>query len=263
MSERLYDLLIARATVGLSSSESVELAALLGAADPRDVASMEATLARLGQAFESADAIVVDEPLPAPLRERLLADVPPAATLTRDGTSAPRIVRGDADAVIAKLRVISRLGWIVAAASIVLAAAIVLTRPAPVVPADLIRIVDAAGDVIRLPFTPQADGPAAATGVVVWSDTLQRGYVQLNGLPANDPTLKQYQLWVVDPGRAAQPIDAGVFDAVDANGVAMPFGSKLPVKTPAAFAITSEKPGGVVVTQGPLLLVAPNEANAP
>jgi anti-sigma-K factor RskA len=96
------------------------------------------------------------------------------------------------------------------------------------------------------------------TGDVVWSDSLQAGFMRLRGMPANDPAREQYQLWIVDPERAAQPVDGGVFDIRDATGeIIVPIQAKLAVDDPAAFAITLEKPGGVVVSAGPLLVVAP------
>ena len=98
---------------------------------------------------------------------------------------------------------------------------------------------------------------ASVTGDVVWNNDEQRGYLRLVGMPANDPSVAQYQLWIVDPDRDANPIDGGVFD-VPASGeeVLIPIDAKLQVVTPAAFAITREQPGGVVVSAGPLLLVA-------
>lgn len=84
-------------------------------------------------------------------------------------------------------------------------------------------------------------------------------------LSPNDPTQRQYQLWVVDPSRDKHPVDGGVFDIAscpaDANTtpsgeVIVPIVCKLPVASPAAFALTVEKPGGVVVSAGPLVLVA-------
>lgn len=67
------------------------------------------------------------------------------------------------------------------------------------------------------------------------------------GLPALDEGL-QYQLWIIDPEQQ-HPIDGGVFDAPRAGGAArVPIQAKLAVKTPAAFAVTVEKRGGVVVS---------------
>jgi anti-sigma-K factor RskA len=94
-------------------------------------------------------------------------------------------------------------------------------------------------------------------GDVVWNDDLQEGYLRLANMPANDPTRTQYQLWIVDPARDEEPVDGGVFDIPPgAREVVVPIQAKLPVRSPAAFAITREQPGGVVVSEGPLLVVA-------
>ena len=77
------------------------------------------------------------------------------------------------------------------------------------------------------------------------------------GMPVNDPNRQQYQLWIVDPDRDAQPVDGGVFDVNEDGEVIVPINAKLPIDDPTTFAITVEKPGGVVVSEGPLHIVAP------
>ncbi|MGB0513379.1 MAG: anti-sigma factor domain-containing protein [Wenzhouxiangellaceae bacterium] len=97
----------------------------------------------------------------------------------------------------------------------------------------------------------------AVTGDVVWNDELQQGYLRLSGMPPNDPAISQYQLWIVDPDRDANPVDGGVFDIpTGADEIIIPIHAKLDVSNPVAFAITREQPGGVVVSDGPLLIVA-------
>lgn len=84
-------------------------------------------------------------------------------------------------------------------------------------------------------------------GEVVWSDERQVGYMTLVDLPPNDPSIHQYQLWIVDPARDEIPVDGGVFDMPPEGRTAViPIDAKLAVKRPAAFVITREKPGGVV-----------------
>ena len=79
----------------------------------------------------------------------------------------------------------------------------------------------------------------------------------LTGMPVNDPATSQYQLWVVDPERDGNPVDGGVFDIPPGvSTVVIPIDAKLAVNDPVAFAITREQPGGVVVSKGPLLVVA-------
>ena len=107
--------------------------------------------------------------------------------------------------------------------------------------------------------------PAGASrGDVVWSQRLQRGYMRFRGLAANDPATEQYQLWIFDAERdAAHPVDGGVFDVAmaDADGaVCVPIDARLPIGKPTLFAITVEKPGGVVVSKRerlPLLAKVP------
>ena len=104
---------------------------------------------------------------------------------------------------------------------------------------------------------PEIAEYAMVRGDVAWNDALQEGYLRLVGMPANDPSESQYQLWIVDSDRDANPVDGGVFDIPAAGGEAIiPINAKLAVSDPEAFAITREKPGGVVVSAGPLLIVA-------
>jgi len=109
----------------------------------------------------------------------------------------------------------------------------------------------ASDDAFRLKWLPSSD-PAAlvATGDVVWSNERQEGYLTFRKLAANDPTVQQYQLWIIDGQRdPAQPVDGGVFDvqATD-DEVIVRIDAKLQVFDPQAFAVTIEKPGGVVVS---------------
>jgi hypothetical protein len=98
------------------------------------------------------------------------------------------------------------------------------------------------------------------SGDVVWSSSYQMGFMRLIGMPINDPLQEQYQLWIIDPLRDDEPVDGGVFDIAESGEVIVPIQAKLHVTKPAAFAITIEKPGGVVVSTQerlPLLAVVP------
>lgn len=95
------------------------------------------------------------------------------------------------------------------------------------------------------------------TGDVVWDPNSQSGFMRFVGMPVNDPAVEQYQLWIIDPKRDEEPIDGGVFDITASGEIIVPIDAKLNVIQPAAFAITIEKPGGVVVsTQERLPLLA-------
>ncbi|MEL7310835.1 MAG: anti-sigma factor [Pseudomonadota bacterium] len=105
---------------------------------------------------------------------------------------------------------------------------------------------------------PDQPGFERVTGDVIWNDQLQQGYMRLANMPVNDSAARQYQLWIVDPDRDAEPVDGGVFDIMASTGeIVIPIDAKLPVSEPTVFAITLEQRGGVVVSEGPLIVVAP------
>lgn len=70
----------------------------------------------------------------------------------------------------------------------------------------------------------------------------------IRGLPVNDISKEQYQLWIIDPTRDEKPVDGGVFDISNATQSIISIRAKLQVDKPTLFAITIEKPGGVVVS---------------
>lgn len=152
------------------------------------------------------------------------------------------------------------MGWAIAA---VLTLVVVFalqpeSLPEPLDPASARDVLVADADTLFVEWSP-SDIPAynRVSGDVVWNDEIQQGYLRLSGMPANDPALAQYQLWIVDPDRDANLVDGGVFNVpVGSDEVIIPIDAKLAVSSPAAFAITREQPGGVVVSDGPLLVVA-------
>jgi hypothetical protein len=242
----------------LDAQESRELAALVAALDPAARATLEKDVADELAALEQAMAatnVAAEEPAPADLVARIKATVPDARRPSAAPLRFERRTPENASRAPLGGRLGGWIGWAAAAALAVVA--IVQSRGrTPVTPPTptVQQRVDAAADTVRIALA--ANDPAAnnATGQVVWSPSLQLGYLDLRGFPANDRTKEQYQLWIVDPSRAEQPIDAGVFD-VAAGTQIIPFAPKLPVAAPMVFAVTTEKPGGVVVTDGPMLLV--------
>ena len=105
---------------------------------------------------------------------------------------------------------------------------------------DLARASWGAGNVKEL--TPSGD--------IVWSDAKQSGYMRLTGLPVNDPNKETYQLWIFDETQDEKtPIDGGTFDVNSSGEVVIPVDAKLRAKNTKMYAITVEKPGGVVVSK--------------
>jgi len=138
------------------------------------------------------------------------------------------------------------LGW-AAAAAVAIIAVLGARKDSPLAPAQAeSRLRSEARDLIERKF--EGLGVFKDTkGQVVWSDSLQQGYMTLSGIPVNNPKQAQYQLWIVDPKRDEAPVDGGVFDIpTDGSPVVVPIVAKLALTHPQAFVITLEQPGGVV-----------------
>jgi hypothetical protein len=168
-------------------------------------------------------------------------------------------------------------GWIAAAACFGMAIAAWTLRPVAVaekgVPsaspssepptAARAAMLARAADVVRADFTPATDPTGhGVSGDVVWSNAEQKGYMRFKGLAANDRSAATYQLWIFDAKQDEKfPIDGGIFDVDEATGdVVVPITAKLRVQKPTLFAVTIEKPGGVVVSKRDRLVVTASVA---
>ena len=111
-------------------------------------------------------------------------------------------------------------------------------------------LIASAPDIVRSKWESTAPDqkPDVELGEVAWSTASQQGFMTIRGLSVNDATKQQYQLWIVDPSRDDKPVDGGVFDITSAGESIIPICAKLRVDKPTVFAITVEKPGGVVVS---------------
>lgn len=259
--DRLVELLADSVTDGLSASDRDALDRLLS----ETLAGLEDEFERAAATVSLAMAAPAIEPMPAHLRERVQRDAArwlhpsPAATPIR--FDAPR---GDARREILTHPALPnrRLGAqrALAAAAALLFFALLWwhnTSPRATPVEEQYRgLIERATDLVRSPWKAGEPDYEQVTGEVVWSDAEQAGFMVLNGMPANAGR-GQYQLWIVDPQRDERPVDGGVFDVADAAGPQIiPIRAALRVWKPAAFAITLEKEGGVVVSDGPLLVVA-------
>jgi hypothetical protein len=149
------------------------------------------------------------------------------------------------------------IGWLVSAGGYALAACLLLALlvrwggtgvGSPVDPAVELQRISALPGTTTLAWSAQGSMPGAA-GQVVWSQSEQRGFMTFAGLRSNEPGKSQYQLWIFDADRPeATPVDGGVFDIPQDGTAVVPILAKLPVGKPTLFAITEEKPGGVVVS---------------
>ena len=207
-------------------------------------------LDRAAAGFELAVAPPSDAALPDDLRARLEDDArrffaSPAPEPAPVVPLAPRR-RGAAPWL-------AGAGWLAAAAALLL----LIARPDPPLElpapkAEVLRsaLLAEAGDVVQVAWTATDDPAAAgAGGDVVWSTARQEGYLRFRGLAVNDPTREQYQLWIFDTEQDERhPIDGGVFDVAPGGETVVAIDAKLRVVEPTLFAITVEKPGGVVVS---------------
>jgi len=151
------------------------------------------------------------------------------------------------------------MGWLAAAACLAFAITAIVRpfgKKAPTAreQRDLLTHV---ADAQVLAWAATAD-PAAtgAKGDVVWSNAEQKGFMRFSGLSQNDPAATQYQLWIFDGERDDKfPVDGGVFDVTAGGDVIVPIKAKLKVGKPVLFAVTVEKPGGVVVSKRERIVV--------
>lgn len=245
---RLAELSVDELLGTLAPADEAELHGLRAQHPDFDAGSLERAIAALYLAAAPAP-----QPLPESLRMRLQT-----ASITATAIAAP--------AAAARRRTDWPRygGWLAAAACLILAVGTWMSRlPAPAMPATQARagaadaqaararLLDAGRPVLRREWHGGGD-PAGRTvaGDVVWDPETQTGYMRFTGLARNDPKVEQYQLWIFDAARDQRyPVDGGVFDISSAaGGEVIEIRAKLPVSTPVMFAITVERPGGVVVS---------------
>ena len=141
--------------------------------------------------------------------------------------------------------------WFAAAACLLIGVAIgrIDSRPPTATIAERMEQLLGRPGTIVAKWEGQAD-PAGdgVTGRVVWNEKLDEGYMTFIGLSPNDPQIEQYQLWVFDDARDPEiPVDGGVFDVVGSpKEVVVPIRQNLSITKASLFAITVEKPGGVM-----------------
>jgi hypothetical protein len=279
--DALVDLLIKQVTEGLSPAEQRALDALDSATATQYLRDFERASAAITLAATTSG-----EALPAALRARIEQQA--GSYFASRGAAAPDAEQRNANIAADNIvefknrrtpagtspQSTSRsaaIAWFAAAACLMLAIVSWFHSPqppttpvaelpkvvpfvppaAPRTPAQERAALMAKADTLKIVLGATKD-PAAAgvTGDVVWDPVAQKGFIHFVGLVANDPRILQYQIWIFDGARDQRyPVDGGVFD-VPANSaeVVIPIRAELPVRAAKAFAVTVEKPGGVVVS---------------
>ncbi len=255
--EQLLNLLAQEATEGLSAAELEQLQLLLDAQDEMSGDEFDASVAATLLAAQ-AEPTSRAPAMPVALAARILATAPVQATADKVITLPVRNTSRSSG--------VEQAGWWAAAACFALAAwgwwprlmpqPVEPTLPivAQLTPEQQRNALLSSGHVIQASWSPGNDATGnALMGDVVFDPITQKGYLRFRGIPANDPRLEQYQLWIADSSRSPpEPVDGGVFDTPQTTAVGdviIPFEAKLPVGKPAAFVVTVEQPGGVVVSK--------------
>ena len=276
--DAMVDLLIKQVTEGLSPAEQREL-------DVLDTAQVSAELGRFERAAAalSLAGTTLEKPPAALLAAlaRQAAELPAAGTVVPFKASpAARAPAPPSVGVTTRsggVRGGGAWGWLAAAACLVLAVMGWLRSPEVIVPpVDTVQVSPpppapaepppapqpptpaeerdallARADTVKVTLGATKD-PAAAgvTGDAVWDPASQKGFLHFVGLAGNDPAVRQYQIWVFDGTRDKRyPVDGGVFDVpAGASEVVIPIRAALSIRQAKAFAVTVEKPGGVVVS---------------
>jgi hypothetical protein len=264
--DKMLELLSDKATFGLSDAELAELAQLEKDFPELNDDSFEFAAASIGMLN-----LDTSEPLPAHLRTKIAANAEQyfaSGNKSVSAVSEPQSEKEEFQKTFAfepKKSILSWLGWAVAAAACVVLAVnlyttrvnqtdVVKTPPPPTSTPKLTpaqereQLLASAKDIMQSTwgdFDPKA--PKNVQGDVVWSNSAQKGFVRFRNLPVNDKTKETYQLWIFDENQK-HPVDGGVFDAGEAGEIVIPIDAKIKVQKPKMFAVTAEKPGGVVVS---------------
>ncbi len=269
--EDLLELIAGKVLGDLPDSEQLQLESRIAGQHDETLAELERAAAAVELVFHDRNAAQ----MPDWLSEKIRSGAPAYLPAAKSGETAKQSeqsrdsagLEGQHKLGYASVRWTSRelFAWLSCAASLLLAAGLWFSgnrQPRKVSYVEARQaLIEESADLVQVDW---ADGKTPfstkVVGDVVWSTTEQKGFMRFSGMPVNDPTAEQYQLWIIDPQRDDEPVDGGVFDIVSDSEVIVPIEAKLRVVDPVAFAITIEKPGGVVVStqeQLPLLASVP------
>ena len=262
--EKLLELLSDQVLFGLSDEESAELERLKRHFPDWEKNSFESAATAI-----SLSKLPVDEELPEHLREKI-------SMLAEDFFSQKNEVTDDVGTTPVSPEISATktepaqtfgwnwLGWAVAMVALVALGVNIwfmqtqpkeeiakvpppTATPTPTMNEKLNQLL-ASDDSIKARFDAMAF--ELFKGDVVWSNEEQRGYIRVSGLPVNDKSKSTYQFWIFDAVQGEKtPVSGGTFNVNENGEIIIPVDAEVRVSDPKAFAITVEKPGGVVVSK--------------
>jgi len=251
--ERLLELLTDKALQGLSEQEQAELDVLLAASgvSEDETLMMAAAAAELAM-LESSEM----RDMPAGLRRRLELSADQFAASVNPAPGAPTLRLADDGSRSVPRRAVW-LPWLATAAAVVLAA--LAWWPKASTPATTpLTLVQARAELAASPgilVVPWGDWDnpevPGVKGDVTWDEAGQRGYMRFAGLPAKDPAVETYQLWIIDSRGMEQRVSGGVFSGSEGSAtgeIIVPIEPGLAIQGAGAFAVTIEPPGGNAVS---------------
>lgn len=268
--EKMLDLLILKATGGITKEESEQLIKLEEMySEFKDDISFELAAAAISLVDLSAE-----EQMPAHLQARILADAErfygspetEIKTLKDSGGEQEEEFQKTFD-FEPKRSIWQSLGWLVAAFTCIALAVVlwndyrrpkpevvqnpppqITPTPTPALGEQRQQLIASMPDVAQKnwsDFDPKK--PLNVEGDVVWSNTAQKGFLRFKNLPINDKARETYQIWIFDETQK-NPVSAGVFDANENGEIIVPMNAAIKVSKPTMVGITVEKPGGVMVS---------------
>ncbi len=271
--QKMLELLADQTLFGLSEEESAELTELKRQ-NPQYETDESFEIAAAAIALANSD--YEKQELPVHLREKLLAEADTIFGDSKENTASP-VVQKFAEPTTTQTvtETVSEpkpfgwswLGWAFAAlALIALGVNVWTTRinpnnevvanqppvttptPEPSIKEKREQLVASTSDIVKTEWKSPTN-ENEILGDIVWSNSKQKGYVRFNDLPVNNADEETYQLWIVDAERNEKtPVSGGVFNVAKSGEVIVPIDASLKIKKPKQFAITKEKPGGVMVS---------------
>lgn len=260
--EKLLDLLSGKTFSNLEGDELLELQQL--EKESPEVAKISKSFELTAVAIQLAD-LDISEPLPDNLKAKILLEA--EKFFGEEQSKQHQQIQNETKVAIdeeKRIPLFGWLGWAVAGvACIALAVNLYLThfqnpqsttvsqsstqtQPKPPSLAEEREKLLSLPDTIMLQWHSPSN-PKQILGDLVWNNSAQKGFVRFYNLPANDPSKETYQLWIVDESQK-YPIDGGLFNVNTQGEIILPIDTRLKVEKPKMFAVTAEKPGGVVVS---------------